>query len=119
MDIAYCPDFTLSVKTEGLPPGWLLVDPRRPDPDYLYAVAGGGVAYSRCIDHDYTSFWRPVDDTPRYREVARWPGGVVFKDDAPLVCPCGNDRLNIAYTGSYETSGRCPDCGFSAVVHDG
>lgn len=39
---------------------------------------------------------------------------------APYLCGhCGNDRLQIIHTDDYETSGRCPACGFEAIVHDG
>ena len=42
-----------------------------------------------------------------------------IKEDAPIVCGCGNKLLEIRKTDSYETSGRCLECGNQFVVHDG
>lgn len=113
---------TLPVKVDGLPPGWLLVDTNKAaHTTDIHAVSHSGVAYSQRLADSYSpaSLWRPELDLPVYRNHADWPPDVKFEDDAPLVCPCGNDRLHIVYTGSYETCGLCPVCGFKAVVHDG
>ncbi|MCK5613499.1 hypothetical protein KAR91_67135 [Candidatus Pacearchaeota archaeon] len=32
---------------------------------------------------------------------------------------CGTDKFIVGYTYSYETSIKCPTCGFEVVVHDG
>lgn len=66
--------------------------------------------YSRWIDRSGDGeqefddkFWKPKENGP----------------DAHYICLCGGFKFMIISTDSYETTGKCLDCGRRDVVHQG
>jgi hypothetical protein len=80
-----------------------------------YFVTMDGVVYE---EHGGPFLGPPWWRTDTLKRVLRQDHSIA-EDNAPIICKCGNDRLQVFTSDSYETSARCPQCSATAVVHSG
>jgi hypothetical protein len=78
---------------------------------------------------DGLRYWRyaerhTFDQTTRQSQFVRTPDPErgFWRPEGPtggLVCACGSRTFSVVFSGAYETSARCSQCGWQEVVHDG
>ena len=76
----------------------------------------GGYVYERRIDMN-DEFYSPFEEGGYYSKPT--PEKYKYDPKRPIICLCGNKKMEIFSSGYYETSGRCLNCGKTFVVHSG
>lgn len=77
------------------------------------------VVYERNTRYSKRAFLMPVSkDEVQHNKLQIRPGHVI-DDKAPIMCQCGNDVFQVSYPASYETVGKCLECGASQTIASG